>query len=155
MTAEPLECPIGYEPSSCEGERCPGCVPCRAGTYSDKVGPYACTPCPGHALYGETPYSPEGSTSVFQCEGDAHLDGTSTLAVDLVSFNTAADAWEIEIEYEIAPRIQINGLATIFMSKGGAASPANDDTFQSKNFPCRADGSRAAGSDLSTKLEET
>eukprot|EP00961_Rhodomonas_salina_P136369 1834659-Rhodomonas_salina.1 len=104
VSEEEVECPLGYGPSACTDADalCRGCVPCMAGTYSDKVGPYACTPCPGHGLYGEPPYSPEGSTSVFQCEGDAHLDGTSTLEVvpGGVTFNTAIDAWEILIEFE-------------------------------------------------------
>eukprot|EP00961_Rhodomonas_salina_P284781 3848671-Rhodomonas_salina.1 len=144
-----VSCPIGYEPSSCEA--CPGCVPCASGYYSDKEGSYSCTQCPGDP----TPYSPAGSTSVFQCEGDAVLDGTSTLEVESVAFNQATDSWEIDVETSIAPRIQINGLSTIFMSQGGAASPANDGTFQAKNFPCRADATVAAGSDLSISLAES
>jgi len=126
-------------------------VPCPAGFYSDKVGPYKCTPCPG----SPQPYSPPGSTSVFQCQGDAVLDGISTLAVEDVTFNQTIDSWQIDIEFEVAPRIQINGISTLFMSKGGAVLPANGGTFQSKNFPCRADKTRAAGSDLSTSLSET
>eukprot|EP00961_Rhodomonas_salina_P153961 2073842-Rhodomonas_salina.1 len=70
VSEEVVSCPLGEMPSACtdEDSLCRGCVPCPAGTYSDKVGRYECTPCPGKALYDETPYSPEGSTSVFQCE---------------------------------------------------------------------------------------
>jgi len=144
-----LECDLGLQPSSCED--CRGCVPCPAGFYSDKLGPYKCTPCPG----SPQPYSPPGSTSVFQCQGDAVLDGTSTLEVEDVTFNQTIDSWQIDIEFQVAPRIEINGISTLFMSKGGAVLPANGGTFQSKNFPCRADKTRAAGSDLSTSLSET
>eukprot|EP00961_Rhodomonas_salina_P196007 2645941-Rhodomonas_salina.1 len=142
------------EPSSCES--CRGCKPCAEGTYSDLIGDYQCTPCPP-APYALRPYSPAGSTSMFQCEGDMYLDGTSTLEVvdGGVTFNTTSDSWEIVIEYSESPRIQINGLTTLFMSKGGDAAAANAGTFKSKNFPCRADTSKAAGSDVSASLAET
>eukprot|EP00961_Rhodomonas_salina_P202217 2727395-Rhodomonas_salina.1 len=157
MSEEEVSCPMGSAPSDCteEASLCRGCVPCPAGTYSDKEGPYECTVCPGHDLYGENPYSPPGSTSVFQCEGDAHLDGTSMFEVDSVTFNQEIGAWEIIVDFVIARRIQINGLSAIFVSKGGDDIAETDDTFQAKNFPCRADTSRGAGSDLSIGLSET
>eukprot|EP00961_Rhodomonas_salina_P070237 943150-Rhodomonas_salina.1 len=146
---EEVSCGLGYEPSRCQS--CGGCVPCANGWYSDQVGDYSCTPCPG----SPRPYSPEGSTSVFQCEGDAILDGTSALEVSSVSFSTALDSWVIEIEFSIAPRIEINGLSGFFMSKGGSNVKKTDPTWLSRNFPCRADTSVAAGSDLSASLAES
>jgi len=161
MAAETVSCPYGYEPSSCTEDEalCRGCVPCQAGTYSDKEGDYQCTPCPGEAAYGERPYSPPGSTSVFQCEGDQHLDGTSTLAVERAEFNQTDDSWVIDIEYTVAPKIVINGLSTLYMSLGGEfvsqTNAGGSSTWDASNFPCRADASRGAGSDVSASLSET
>lgn len=140
---------MGYEPSAFDSCSC--CVPCPAGYYSDKVGAYQCTPCQGNPQQ----YLPAGSTQVFQCEGDAFLDGTSTIKIDSVAFNTMLEVWEIEIEISIAPQILINGVSALCMSVGGDASLAKDGTFQYKNFPCRADTSMTAGSDASASLEET
>eukprot|EP00961_Rhodomonas_salina_P114941 1546600-Rhodomonas_salina.1 len=97
-----LSCGLGLQPSPCE--TCRGCAYCPAGTYSDKEGAYACTPCPSAG--GLTVYSPPGSTSMMQCESDAFLDGTSTLSVRSVMFNQTSDSWEIVIQWTLGLRVQ-------------------------------------------------
>eukprot|EP00961_Rhodomonas_salina_P012705 171412-Rhodomonas_salina.1 len=61
------------------------------------------------------------------------------LEMTRVAFNQSSNASEIDSDFSISRYIQINGLSTIFMSKGGDAAAANADFFQTKNFPCRSD----------------
>lgn len=151
-----LSCGLGYEPSGCVDEDfCRGCVPCAPGTYSDKEGSYPCSPCPGTTAYGERPHSPPGSSSAFQCEGTAFLEGTSSLQVVSAAFDQSIDSWEISIALTVSQNTLLNGLAGLFMPVGGDRSPANDATFTASNFPCRVAGSRSTGSDNSGHLEET
>eukprot|EP00961_Rhodomonas_salina_P191535 2585218-Rhodomonas_salina.1 len=145
----PLMCGLGYEPSTCES--CRGCVPCGVGTYSDEIGDKACRPCPG-PVDEARPYSPEGSTSEFQCEGDAFLDGSSTFEIKDLEFDQGVDSWTLQIEYSIAPRTEVSAL---FLSMGGDNVDETEESFDAMNFPCGADTSRARGADYSSFLAET
>eukprot|EP00961_Rhodomonas_salina_P005651 76669-Rhodomonas_salina.1 len=159
---EEMLCGIGYEPSGCASlsapsthPECKFCVPCRPGYFKDFKGNFFCTQCPGVDTYGRHPYSPEGSTSMFQCEGTQFLLSASTLEVTSAAFDQTVDSWKIEIAFTLASRVAMHGVSTLFMSKGGTASPSNDDTFRAQNFPCRVDHSVIQGEDRSVSLGET